>query len=209
MTKPMGGKTGRDSIATDITDDSAIATGDECSLGTDSRRCSSIMDHIGHGTSDDGSSPDQGPCIDEGEKYRCGTVSAQYSTTVTRHNSPVPGDESRASRSPLPATSPELAPASPEKRKTSSTRDAMMAQVRAREAVGDKRPRLVVLFDYTALVSDEMDVKSGDIVMENPDRSKPGWAWVTLPRTNQEGYIPLAFTQPYGTDLDDRQVTAL
>ena len=73
----------------------------------------------------------------------------------------------------------------------------------------DNRPRLQMLFDYTALVDGELDVQAGDIVFENPDKSKPGWAWVTRPKTGLQGFVPLAFTHAQGTPLDGRMVTAL
>ncbi|XP_065180539.1 uncharacterized protein LOC135811257 isoform X2 [Sycon ciliatum] len=224
----------RDSVATDITDDSAIATGDESCGG--SRANSRRSSLAGFDTSHDNAAPS--PPVSAGPAslvYKhCpdgSDADQQFSTMATRHNSPAPTDTDEATDSNTDHTDMKHANTQPEggaspnktcpdqrspqsstssRASMSSTKTAMLEMIRAREAVGDNRTRLVVIFDYTALVADEMDVKSGDIVLETTDRSKPGWVWAVLPRTNQEGYIPLAFTHPHGTQVNEqRQITAL
>ena len=89
-----------------------------------------------------------------------------------------------------PGSRPPTAPQTPA-RSTVHTRSSSFD-----EGVGGQR-QLRVLFNYTAMVGEELDVKANCVVLENSTKSKPGWAWVTIPGTKREGYIPLDFTEPY------------
>eukprot|EP00117_Sycon_ciliatum_P001483 scpid11605/ scgid7131/ len=106
-----------------------------------------------------------------------------------------------------PGTRPPTAPATPKHQRS-------VVHTRAPSLAGDMPPspslsspsprppetqqrQLRVLFNYTAMVAEELNVHSGDVLAEVPSKSKPGWAWVTEPGTKRQGYIPVGFTETY------------
>lgn len=62
--------------------------------------------------------------------------------------------------------------------------------------------RLVVLFDYQASNTDDLDVKRGEIIYaELDDQSDESWIWAYAPSSNKQGFIPRSFARPPATPI--------
>ena len=69
--------------------------------------------------------------------------------------------------------------------------------------------RLLVMFDYTARLGDELSVRTGDVLYAFVGRCNGGRVQVHAPRTRSKGYVPIAVTLPYEVLLDGTMITSL